>query len=162
MRSAGELSPTDIRDQLRQDHQTVFAELQALRHEVDDRSCQARLARLRRSWMVHTLAKETVVYHAIEGIESVDDSARADRRLVEHEWIESEFERLSRLRPGTLEWRARLDVARELITMVVETEREEAFAELAQRYDAVGLAELSRSFTSARAKLALLEEAKAA
>jgi hypothetical protein len=162
MQPADEASSTDIRDQLRRDHQTVLAELEALRHETDDHRCQALLARLRRSWMIDTLAKESVVYRAIEGIESANDATRADQRFVEHELVEGLFEKLSRIKAGSLEWHARLNVARELIMRLIETEYEEVFGKLAQRYDAAGLAELGESFGSARAKLAMLEEAKAA
>ena len=162
MRSADEALSTDIRNQLRRDHETALAELEALRHETDDHQCHERLARLRHAWMIDTLAKETVVYRAIEGIESVNDSTRADQRFVEHELVESLFEKLSHLRPGTLEWHARLNVARELIMRLIETEHEEVFGKLAQRYGAAGLAELGASFESARAKLSLLEQAKAA
>ena len=93
---------------------------------------------------------------------AINDSARADQRFVEHELVESLFEKLSHLRAGTLEWHARLNVARELIMRLIETEHEEVFGKLAQRYGAAGLAELGASFESARAKLNMLEQAKAA
>ena len=162
MQTAGEGSSTDIRDQLRKDHQKVLAELEALRHETDDHRCHALLARLRRSWMIDTLAKESVVYRAVEGVEALNDSTRADQRFVEHELVEGLFEKLSHMRAGTLEWHARLNVARELIMRLIEREHENLFGKLAQRYDAAGLAQLGESFESARAKIAMLEEAKAA
>ena len=162
MQTAGEGSSTDIRDQLRKDHEKVLAELEALRHETDDHRCHALLARLRRSWMIDTLAKESVVYRAVEGVEALNDSIRADQRFVEHELVEGLFEKLSHMRAGTLEWHARLNVARELIMRLIEREHENLFGKLAQRYDAAGLAQLGESFESARAKIAMLEEAKAA
>jgi hypothetical protein len=162
MTSAEGQPTTDIRDQLRKDHQAVLAELEALRHEADDHRGHALLARFRRSWMIDTLAKESVVYRAVEGIESINDSTRADQRFVEHELVEGLFEKLSHVRAGTPEWQARLNVARELIMRLIETEYENVFGRLAQRYDAAGLAQLGDSFESARAKLAMLEEAKAA
>ena len=60
MHSAGESSSTDIRDQLRKDHQVALAELEALRREGDERRSHELLARLRRSWMIDTLSKESV------------------------------------------------------------------------------------------------------
>ena len=162
MQTADEGSSTDIRDQLRKDHQTVLAELEALRHESDDHRCHALLARLRRTWRIDTLAKESVVYHAVEGVEALNDSTRADQRFVEHELVEGLFEKLSHMRAGTLEWHARLNVARELIMRLIEREHENLFGKLAQRYDAAGLAQLGDGFESARAKIAMLEEAKAA
>ena len=162
MQTADEGSSTDIRDQLRKDHQTVLAELEALRHESDDHRCHALLARLRRTWRIDTLAKESVVYHAVEGVEALNDSTRADQRFVEHELVEGLFEKLSHMRAGTLEWHARLNVAREFIMRLIEREHENLFGKLAQRYDAAGLAQLGESFESARAKIAMLEEAKAA
>ena len=46
MHSAGECSSTDIRDQLRKDHQVALAELEALRHEGDFESTRAKLTLL--------------------------------------------------------------------------------------------------------------------
>ena len=162
MMSAEGQPTTDIRDQLRKDHPVALAELEALRHETDDHRGHALLAPFRRSWMIDTLAKESVVYRAIEGIESINDSTRADQRFDEHELIEGLLDKLSHSRAGSQEWQARLNVARELIMRLIETEYEEVFGKLALRYDATGLAQLGASFESARAKLAMLEEAKAA
>ncbi len=153
---------TDIRDQLRKGHEAVLAELEALRGEGDDHRAHALLERLRRSWMIAVLAKESVVYRAIEGIESADDSTRADQRFVEHELVEGLFGKLAQVSAGTVEWHARLRVARELIMRLIETEHEEVFAKLAQGHDAAGLAELAASFDSAREKIGMLEAAKAA
>lgn len=160
MQSAGVLPPTDIRDRLRKDHEDVLAELETLRAEGGAQSLQL-LARLRRSWVIHALAEETVVYRALEGLEG-EARKRADERFVEHELVEGLFEKLSRSRPGSGEWVARLGVARELIMRHIETEHEALFPQLAQRYDADGLQQMGEQFTSAREKLTLLEEAKAA
>jgi hypothetical protein len=162
MQTADGGSSTDIRDQLRRDHERVLAELEALRHETDDHRCHARLAGLRRSWMIDTLAKESVVYREVEGVEAAGDSARADQRFVEHELVESLFEKLAHMRSGTLEWHARLNVVRELIMRLIEREHEGLFGKLALRHDGAALADLGERFESARAKIAMLEEAKAA
>lgn len=161
MHSAVESSSADIRDQLRKDHQVALAELEALRHEGDERRSHELLARLRRSWMIDTLSKESVVYRAIEGIESANESS-ADLRFVAHELVDGLFEKLSRLRVGTPEWKARLNIAREIIMRLIESEHEEVFGKLGERYDAEGLARLAENFESTRAKLTMLEEAKAA
>jgi hemerythrin-like domain-containing protein len=113
---------------------------------------------LRRAWIVHTLAEETVVYRALEGVEA----ANAGRRFVEHELIEGLFDKLTRAKAGSSEWRARLEIARELIMRHIEAEHEVLFPALAQRFDAAALAEMARQFESACAKLTMLEEAKAA
>ena len=162
MISADTSPSTDIRNQLRRDHQLALAELEALRQENDDHRCHAMLEALRRSWVIEALAKESVVYRAIEGVESGADSMRADQRFVEHELVQGLFEKLSQMRAGTIEWHARLNVARELIMRLIETEHEQVFAKLAQRHDAAGLAELGDAYESARTKLTMLEEAKAA
>ena len=57
----------DIRNQLRRDHESALAELDALRGEADDRRCRFLLQRVRRAWMIHALAEEAVVYRALEG-----------------------------------------------------------------------------------------------
>jgi hypothetical protein len=157
----GNVPGQDIRDQLRRDHDTALADLEALRGETHEPRCRAVLARVRRGWVIHALAEETVVYRALEGIES-GGGTRADERFIEHELVEGLFDKLGRCRAGSLEWRARINVARSLILRHIETEQEEMFAELGKRFDAEGLAEMGRRFELAHEKLTLLEEAKAA
>ena len=154
----------DIRDQLRQDHQSVLAELEALRAECDEQGCLRQLRQLRRSWVIHALAEETVVYRALEGVEAANDSkgSRADERFVEHELVEGLFDKLSRSRPNTLEWNARINVAGELIRRHIETEYADTFDALGHRFDMEQLEEIGRRFVLARDKLTMLEEAKAA
>jgi hemerythrin superfamily protein len=160
---AVERATPDIRDQLRRDHELALAELEALRQESDEHRCRSMLADMRRTWMVHTLAEETVVYRSLEGVEAANEpGSGAGRRFVEHELIEGLFEKLTQTKPGKSEWHARLEVARELIMRHIEAEHEVLFPALAQRFDAAALAELARQFESACAKLTLLEEAKAA
>ena len=153
----------DIRDLLRKDHEVALAELEALRLECDDRRCLAQLNQLRRSWVIHALTEETVVYRALEGAEAASDpKSHADERFIEHELVEGLFDKLSRSRPGTLEWTARLNVARELIRRHIESEHEQMFARLAHQFDAEALQEMGHRFELAREKLMMLEEAKAA
>src|SRR5579859_751218 len=150
----------DIRDQLRRDHEAALAELEALRAETSEPRRQASLRRLRRQWVIHALAEETVVYRALEGAEvAVESKTRADERFIEHELVEGLFEKLARCRPGSLEWQARINVARGLIVRHIQTEHDEMFAQLARRFDAAALAEMGRRFELARDKLLLLEEA---
>lgn len=150
----------DIRQKLRKDHEASLAELEALRgvsigtHE--------QLRRLRRSWMIHALAEESVVYRALEGVQSAEAGTRADDRFAEHELVEEMFDRLSRIRPGSVEWHARLDEVRDLIEGHVENEHDEMFARLADKFDAEKLRDMGRNFELTRSKLTLLEEAKAA
>ena len=159
----GELPSPEIRDQLRRDHESALAELEALRIETDPSRAFAMLRQLRRGWVIHALAEETVVYRALESAEAaVELKTRADERFIEHELVESLFEKLSRSRPGSLEWHARLNVSRDLIMRHIETEHEAMFAQLAGRFDAAGLREMGQCFELARQKLTMLEEAKAA
>jgi hypothetical protein len=113
-------------------------------------------------WVIHALAEETVVYRSLEGIEAANDASRADERFVEHELVQGLFDKLTRSRPGTLEWHARINVARDLIRRHIETEHAETFDALAKRFDAGELVELGQRFLLARDKLTMLEEAKAA
>lgn len=159
----GDSPQQDIRDQLRRDHEKALAELEALRAEPDPKRAHAMLAEMRRAWVIHALAEETVVYRALEGVEAANEpGSRADERFVEHELIESLFDKLADADRGQGEWQARLNVARELIMRHIETEHEEMMIQLAQRFDAATLVELGRRFEMARAKLTMLEEAKAA
>lgn len=150
----------DIRDRLRGDHDSVLAALDALRTDFDAGRALHRLSRVRRAWVIHALAEETVVYRALEGVEG--GGGRADQRFIEHELVEELFGKLSRSRPGSLEWQARLGVAREIIVRHVESERSGMLAALEERFDDEQLAELGERFELARDKLTLLEEAKAA
>jgi hypothetical protein len=161
--SRGDAPPQDIRDQLRRDHELALAELEALRQESDPHRCRAMLGEMRRAWVIHALAEETVVYRALESVEAANEpGSRADERFVEHELIEGLFDKLEKTEPASVEWQARLNVARELIMRHIETEHEQMMIQLAQRFDAAGLAELGMRFESARDKLTMLEEAKAA
>jgi len=159
----GGMNNTDIRDLLRHDHEAVLASLEKLRLGADPRFSLAQLNRVRRQWVIHALAEEAVVYRAIEGAEGLRGSkSNADERFIEHELVEGLFEKLTRSRPGSLEWTARINVARELIARHIESEHEELFARLEKSFDAESLAEIGHRFTLARDKLQLLEEAKAA
>lgn len=153
----------DIRQRLRRDHEATLADADRLRGEKDAARALAALRELRRAWMIHALAEETVVYRALEGAEGLPIAGtRSDERFVEHELVESLFAKLGRLRPGSHEWVARLNVARDLIARHIESEHDEMFARLERAFDEIGLAELARRFDLARDKLALLEDAKAA
>ena len=152
-------APDDIRDHLRKDHEAVLAELEALRGDRDERRALARLAHLRQAWMIHALAEETVVYRALESAQS---SERADERFVEHELVGDVFDKLAKLRCGSMEWNARLNVVRELIERHIAAEQADMFVRLARHFDDKALAELSERFRLVHEKLTLLEQAKAA
>ena len=153
----------DIRERLRADHEATLAAVDRLFAEADAQRALARLGALRRAWVIHALAEETVVYRALEGAEGAPyGNTRSDERFVEHELVESLFAKLAHLRPGSHEWTARLAVARTLIARHIESEHDEMFARLARNFAPEALLELGRRFDLARDKLALLEEAKAA
>jgi hemerythrin-like domain-containing protein len=151
----------DIRDLLRRDHELALAELDALA-DCNPGDCRARLQKLRRAWVIHALAEESVVYRALEGVAASVSSARADERFVEHDLVDGLFQKMERGRPGTSEWAAQLHVVRDLIARHIETEHDETFSRLAQRYDSEGLCNLGSQFKLTREKLTMLEEAKAA
>ncbi len=153
----------DIRNQLRRDHESALVELDALRGEFDEHRCRFLVQRVRRAWMIHALAEEAVVYRALEGgTAGARASTRADERFVEHELVESVFDKMGACRPRSSEWNARLNVVRDLISRHIESEHSEAFAQLAESFDAEALCEMGRRFLLARQKLTMLEEAKAA
>jgi hemerythrin HHE cation binding domain-containing protein len=152
----------DIRAQLRGDHDGYLAELESLRRERDAQRCLARLRELRRTWTIHALAEESVVYRALEGALAPAPQDPSSERFVEHELVEHLFARLASSRPNSLEWRARLNVARELIARHIETEHGEVFARLASRFRLDALEALGREFARERERLSRLEEAKAA
>jgi len=156
------VAANDVRGVLRRDHESALAGLDALRAEADPARCLSRLAELRRFWVIHALAEETVVYKTVENAERGGSAPRADERFVEHELVEGLFDKLSRSRPGALEWHARLNVARSLIERHIEGGEGDLFARLERRFDAAALVEMGERFELARDKLTLLEEAKAA
>ena len=152
----------DVRGVLRRDHEAALAALDAVRTEDEPARCLARLAQLRRLWVIHALAEETVIYKALESAEQRSAAPRADERFVEHELVEGLFDKLSRSRPGALEWHARLNVARSLIERHIEGAEGDLFSRLERGFDATALDEMGERFELARDKLTLLEEAKAA
>ena len=154
---AGE--PVDVRVQLRRDHDLALQELEALRREKDERRCRERLRKVRQAWVVHALAEESVVYRALESIQS---SERADERFIEHEVVGGLFDKLAQARPGSLEWNARLNVVRDLMIHHIDGENADMFARLSKRFDAAALVEMGERFRVVREKLELLEQAKAA
>jgi hypothetical protein len=157
------MNETDIRDLLRLEHERVLGELESLREVTHARRSLASLDKLRRMWVIHALAEETVVYRALEGAEGVRASqSNADERFIEHELVEGLFEKLTRSRPGSLEWNARFIVARELIARHIESEHREMFERLANAFDPTALLEIGHRFALAREKLQMLEDAKAA
>ncbi len=162
-RARGGFTPgSDIRDQLREDHRRALAQLEALQADADPQRGYELLAQLRRGWVIHALAEETVVYRATEGVASTDSSDRADERFIEHELVEGLFDKLSRSGPGTHEWHARLNIVRDLIARHIETEEKGLFRQLGERFDGAALAEMAERFELTREKLTLLEDAKAA
>ena len=148
----------DVREQLRRDHAKALAELAAVGAEADERRAQARLARLRHAWMLHALAEETVVYRAIEG----GITHHADDRFVEHELVESLFQKIAAARHGTQDWTSRVHVLADVMRRHIETEEGGLFLNLSERYSAEELLEMGTQFMLARDKLAMLEEAKRA
>jgi hypothetical protein len=164
MDAANNAEFADIRDQLRRDHESVLAELEALRDaKEEDFRALSRVRPLARSWMIHALAEENVVYRAVEGVESTSDSeSRTDERFAEHERVQSLFYRLARSRPGTPDWHARLDAVREVVVRRIDHEHNEIFAQLAKSFDEAELRRMGRQFNLIREKLTLLEETKAA
>ena len=149
----------DIRDLLRRDHELALSELDALRYG-DPAESRARLQKLRRAWVVHALAEETVVYRALEGVAASVSSDRADERFVEHDLVDGLFQKMEHGRPGSIEWNAQLHIVRDLVARHIETEHEETFSRLAERFDSEGLCNLGSQFRLTRKKLAMLEEAK--
>lgn len=153
----------DIRNQLRRDHESSLAELDDLRAEVDDHCCRSRLEKVRRSWKIHALAEEAVVYRALEGaVMAADSAARADERFAEHKRVAGVFDRIAASRPRSIEWNERVSGLRGRIARHIEAEHCEIFARLAERFDTEELCDMGSRFLLARDKLTLLESAKAA
>lgn len=156
-------SPDDIRAQLRGDRDGYLAELESLRRESDARRCSLRLGELRRAWAIQALAMESVVYRCLESAEAASHlNIHADERFIEHELIESLFDKLSRGRPGTLEWQARLKVARELISRHIENEQGSLFPRLERQFDVESLRRMAGEFARECARLERLEGVRAA
>jgi hypothetical protein len=153
----------DIRGQLREEHESCLAELEALREEGDAQRCKSRLRALRHAWAIHALAEESVVYRAVEAADPIPAPAvDADARFIEHELIEELFERLERGRPGTREWRARLKVAHDLVARHVEQEHDELFVRLGRQLEPDALRAMADDFARERDRLTGLEEQRAA
>ena len=153
----------DIRGQLREDHDAYLAELDALGVEGDALRSKSRLRALRHGWAIHSLAEESIVYRALEASEDASASSHhSAERFIEHELIEELFEKLERGRPATLEWQARLRVARDIVARHIDHEQRDVFARLERQFGEEALRRMAADFTAARDRLAGLEEPKAA
>ena len=152
--------PDDIRERLRADHDAALAALDTLRREQDPAKSLQRLREVRTAWVVHALAEETVVYRLLES--AGDPAGRADERFIEHEVVGTLFEKIAQARPGTLEWRARLNVVRDMISRHIESEYQLLYPQLERQFDDATLRDLGERFRLARDKLLMLERAKAA
>lgn len=153
----------DIRDQLRRDREEVLDGLEALSASPPETGLALeRLSALRRCWKVHVLASEAVIYRALESSDGGAESLRrADERLVAHKRIDFMFERLRSARPGSITWRARLFVAREMMLQFLESEGDLALR-LEEKLSIEALGDLAENYERARDKLLVLEDAKAA
>lgn len=152
----------DIRDELRRDHVSFMARLEILRVEPDSQRCLDLLEKVRRSWLVHALAEETVVYRSLESAEAAPEGgAAADERLVEDELIDVSLEKVGKSHPGTSEWFARLKVAKALIQRHIAAEHSDLFPKLERQFDDAVRKDMARNFATAKEKLTVLEEAKA-
>ena len=153
----------DIREQLRRDREEVLDGLEALSASPPERGLAlARLAALRRCWKVHMLSLEAVIYRALESRDAGAESSRqAEERLVEHKRIDAMFDRMQAAKAGSITWRARHFVVREMILHHLESEGDLALR-LENSSPVEALEELSASYELGRDKLAVLEDAKAA
>ena len=153
----------DIRDQLRRDREEVLDGLEALSASPPEKGLALeRLAALRRCWKVHVLASEAVIYRALESSDGdAESSRRAEERLVAHKRIDAMFDRMQTARPGSITWRARLFVVREMMLHFLETEGDLALR-LEEKLAIEALGDLAANYELARDKLHVLEVAKAA
>ena len=153
----------DIRDQLRRDREEVLDGLEALSASPPERGLALeRLAALRRAWKVHVLASEAVIYRALESADAgTQSSVQAEERLVGHKKIDFMFDRMQSARPGSITWRARLFVAREMMLQFLESESDLAMR-LEERLSIEALDDIAANYELARDKLLVLEAAKAA
>jgi hypothetical protein len=157
------MASSNIRYQLHRDHEMAFEELKALRGETGEERTFERLGRLRRSWMIHALGVETVVYKALEAaVIAAGGKTSVDVRFAGHGLVEGLFDKLMHGHPGTVEWHARLNVLQEFIASHIATEHDDMLVRLSQRFDRAALREMGHRFDLTRGKLTFLEEAKAA
>ncbi len=155
------MTADDIRERLTDNHRALMAKVESLRNETDQLLSHDKLEDLRRAWIAHVMAEETVVYRALEGPRALSESDNANQRLVEHELLQCFFDRLAHTRPGTAQWLARLEVVGKLFMRHMEEERGELFSRLERDFEADALSGMGRDFGLAREKITMLEQAKA-
>ena len=148
----------DFRDPLRRDRDAVAVELDGLSAPARRGAALDALARLRMALKLHVLASEAVAWRAVEGAAG---SFHADARVTEHRQLEALFARLAQAQPGTITWHARLAVLRERVRRHLDSQAALA-ARLAEGLPRGQLERLADDYERVRAKLAVLEEAKAA
>ncbi len=152
----------DVRDHLRADQDEALALLDSMEGETDPERRSELLVRLRRTWRVHLLALETVIYHTLESAGTdTGPFSPADARVIEHELLEVFFEKLGRACRLGDEWTLRLAIVEDVIQRNVKAERRELFAQLDRQCDSSRLRELGQQYVLASEKLSVLEDAKA-
>jgi hemerythrin superfamily protein len=136
----------DIRELLRQDHQEAL-QLAAQIEQTDDTAQAKQLfEQLREAVVKHARGEERIVYPALEDSGDEEAGELAREAAVEHELVDLLFERMTRMRTASDNWKARASVVKELLEHHIEEEQNEVFQKLGEILDAEELEEMGERF----------------
>ena len=150
----------DVRDQLPRTHDTALRSWMLCGPERRPRSATRACESCASCGWLHALARKPGFPRA-RGCPARGPYAFR-RTLHRHELVGGLFDRLGQARAGTLEWNARINVVRDIMARHMESEHHDALHPAGTALRREQLQELGRRFVSAREKLAMLEQAKAA
>lgn len=143
----------DIRELLITDHREALQLAQQI-EDCDDAAEAGRLfAQLREAVVRHSRAEERTVYPALEDSGDEEAGEMAREAAVEHELVDLLFERMTRMRSGSDNWKARACVVRELLEHHVEEEQGEVFAKMEELFDDEEMQRLAEQFQQAKGRI---------
>lgn len=143
----------DIRGLLIEDHREALQLAQRI-EDCDDATEAGRLfAELREAVIRHARAEERTVYPALEDSGDEEAGEMAREAAVEHELVDLLFERMTRMRSGSDNWKARASVVRELLEHHIEEEQGEVFAKMEALFDETEMTRLAEQFRQAKGRI---------
>lgn len=146
----------DIRDVLREEHQTL-QELATAVVEADDPAQAKRLFhQLKEALVRHSRAEERVVYDALMDCGEKDVTELAEEGAIEHEIADRLLQQNTRGRADSPGWRARMKVLRDILEHHVQEEESEIFDALERHFTLRDLQKMGERFEEHKERVQLV------
>ncbi|HYF57477.1 MAG TPA: hemerythrin domain-containing protein [Burkholderiaceae bacterium] len=136
----------DIRELLIQDHQEALQLAERIERSDDPAEAEQLFVQLREAIVKHSRGEERILYPALEDSGDEEAAEMAREAAVEHELVDLLFDRMTRMRSGSDNWKARASVVKELLEHHVEEEQEEVFPRMDALFDEQELQQMGERF----------------